>query len=86
MTPGGLTMSHINNIGGYTNTAAEYQEYLERLKIARLAEREENPRKKGRPANFDPPIDTEPDQEDDPETDADPESDGGTDDSGKSYA
>jgi len=59
---------------------------LERLKIARLAEREENSRKKGRPANFDPPLDTEPGQESDPETEADPESDSGSDDSGKSYA
>ena len=86
MMVGGLTMSHINNIGGYANAAAEYQEYLERLKAARLAESEEDARKKARLASFDTPIDSEPEPDGDPENDADPDSDCGSGDSGKSYA
>jgi hypothetical protein len=66
-------MSHLHNIGGNSNAAAEYQEYLARLGAARRARRglelAQNPGLR----TFDSAID--PDH--DPERDRDGEEDGG---------
>jgi hypothetical protein len=53
-------MSHLHSIAGTSRASAEYQEYLERLRVERLAEQEEKLRKKARARRFESYI--EPDQ------------------------
>ena len=80
-------MSHINNIGGY-NAAAEYQEFLERLKSSRQTEKEEHVRGRTVRRDFDTEIEEQrqSDQETgaDAEAQSDPDADSGQ--SRKSYA
>jgi hypothetical protein len=45
-------MSHLHSITGSSRAAAEYQEYLERLRAERLAEQEEKLRKKARAQRY----------------------------------
>jgi hypothetical protein len=45
-------MSHTHNIDGLSNTAAQYQAYLERLRATHLAEEDDKVRKKARDAKF----------------------------------
>ena len=50
-------MSHLNGIAGFQTAAADYQAYLEQLKAARNAIREEHPGKGSPTKTFDTEID-----------------------------
>jgi hypothetical protein len=70
-------MSHIHNLGGPYNAAAEYQAFLEQLKSSRQTEREEHVRGKTRiPNSEEEPVEDRPDEgerETDEEPPAEPE-------------
>jgi hypothetical protein len=53
----GVAMSHIHNIGGNLNTAAEYQEYLARLRYGRGSRRAEETAENRGVTTFDSAID-----------------------------
>lgn len=77
-------MSHMHHIDGFSNTAAQYQAYLERMRATHLAEEDEKVRKKERDAKFQIRFDPEQDakqgaeqhetdeREESPEEEADP--------------
>ena len=56
-------MSHIHHLGGYSQAAGQYQDYLGSLRAARLARRSQLTEAADEPLSFDSPID--PDQEPD---------------------
>jgi hypothetical protein len=59
-------MSHLHNIDGYSSAAAaEYQEYLARLKTVSQAEREQEIEKKARAKRLDRSTHSEQDSSDD---------------------
>jgi hypothetical protein len=56
-------MSHVHNVAGQSNAAAEYQAYLEALRAARQARENDRPGGVGQARTFDSAIDTELDGE-----------------------
>jgi hypothetical protein len=58
-------MSHIHNIAGSLNTAAEYQDYLARLRIGRQAKRTSEASESQGPTTFDSAIDPDRDHDED---------------------
>lgn len=66
-------MSHVHNVAGQSNAAAEYQAYLEALRAARQAR--ENDRPDGVARTFDSAVDTDLDGEEEPSEDQPPEAD-----------
>jgi hypothetical protein len=52
-------MSHIHNVAGQSNAAAEYQAYLQALKAARQARENDQAQRGGVVRTFDSEIDTD---------------------------
>jgi hypothetical protein len=66
-------MSHVHNIAGQSNAAAEYQAYLEALRAARQARENDRPDGVGQARTFDSAIDTELDGDEEQPEDQAPE-------------
>jgi hypothetical protein len=56
-------MSQIHDVAGYTDSAADYRAYMERLKANREVERDENARRRTRKRAFDAAVDSQEEEE-----------------------
>jgi hypothetical protein len=79
-----VTMSHVNHIGGSTDTGIIYQEHLARMKASREAEGQEKARRKNHILAFDSAIDPDRDREAHSEAESGAEEGGGSGDDGRS--
>jgi hypothetical protein len=71
-------MSHLHNIDGYSSvSAAEYQEYMQRMREVRQAEREQQVEKRNRARKFERPAGYRRGPEDEGESSGEPEGDAG---------